>query len=159
MGRGSDYHGSFQHPRRAFLAGVALVGLLLAGWVIGVEAGSSPSGESTRVLVRTVPVKRVVTVSQPVVRTVVHNKRDVVRLPGEARVVVIHENGHQVLGYINPSDNPLTANAKPLPVTVYVPEPTTVTETQTETSTVTVTVTVTDTGGSSSSQSSTEPTP
>jgi len=151
MGRGSDYHGSFQHPRRAFLAGVALVGLLLAGWVLGVEAGSPPTSESTRVLVRTVPVKRVITVSQPVVRTVVHNKHDVVRLPGEARVVVIHENGHQVLGYIDPTENPLTANAKVLPVTVYVPEPTTVTETST------VTVTVTDTGGSSSTQASTTP--
>jgi hypothetical protein len=154
MGRRSDYHGSFQHPRRAFLAGVGLVALLLAGWVVGVEAGNSPSSESTRVLVRTVPVKRVITVSQPVVRTVVHNRRDVVRLPGQARVVVIHENGQQVLGYINSGDNPLTANAKPLPVTVYVPEPTTVTETQTVISTVTVTVT--DGGGSSSTESNTD---
>lgn len=157
MPRRSDYHGGFQHPRRAFLAGVALVGLLLAGWVVGVEAGSPPTNESTRVLVRTVPVKRVITVSQPVVRTVVHNQRDVVRLPGEARVVVIHENGHQVLGYIDPTENPLTASAKLLPVTVYVPEPTTVTETQIETTTVTVTVT--DTSDSSSTQSNSEPTP
>ena len=40
--RDSRYHGSFDHPVRAFLIGVTLLVLLFGGFVVGTEAGTHP---------------------------------------------------------------------------------------------------------------------
>ena len=149
MARG-DYHGSFQHPLRAFFVGTGLLVLLVGGWVIGVEAGSPPS--SAHVVTHLVtefgqPKLRVITVSQPVVSTVVSDRTKTVRIQGvgPTRVVVIHTGGKEVVAYLPIDQVPaLTAAAESAtPLTVYVPDPVTVTQTVTETATETQTVTET----------------
>jgi hypothetical protein len=148
--RDSRYHGSFEHPVRAFLIGVTLLVLLFGGFVVGVEAGKNPI-ERTGAAVRVVTHKgRVdtVTVGLPVVRTVIDGHTRVVTLPGSVRrqVVVIHRDGKTIYGYatIQPAaaggtsfTNSASTVYEPVPVTVTTP-PVTVTE---PASTVTVTET------------------
>ncbi len=154
--RRSEYHGSFQHPVRAFLIGTGLVVLLLGGWVIGVEAGGSPTAStSTRVVTRLGDHQlRLITVTDPVVSTVVNNHTRIVRVPGlgPTRVVVVHANGQDIVAYMPVAESDaLTSSGTSdsiAPLTVYVPEPVTVTQTVTESEpggTVTETVTETDT--------------
>lgn len=148
--RDSRYHGSFDHPVRAFLIGVTLLVLLFGGFVVGIEAGKNPI-EQTSAAVRIVTTKghvHPVTVGLPVVSTVIDGRTSVVTLPGSVRrqVVVIHRHGKTLYGYatIQPplaGDTSFTNSA----ATVYEPAPVTVT-TPPETVTappVTVTVTVT----------------
>ncbi len=154
--RRSEYHGSFQHPVRAFLIGTGLVVLLLGGWVIGVEAGGSPSSvTSTRVITRLGDHRlKLITVTDPVVSTVVNDHTRIVHVPGlgPTRVVVVHTGGQDVVAYMPVAETgALTSSGTSdaiAPLTVYVPQPVTVTETVTETTpggTVTETVTETDT--------------
>ena len=151
MARG-DYHGSFQHPLRAFFVGTGLLVLLVGGWVIGVEAGSPPSSAHVETHLVTQfgqPKLRVITVSQPVVSTVVSDRTKTVRIQGvgPTRVVVIHTGGKEVVAYLPVDQVPaLTAAAESAtPLTVYVPDPVTVTQTVTETTSETVTETATET--------------
>ena len=151
MARG-DYHGSFQHPLRAFFVGTGLLVLLVGGWVIGVEAGSPPSSAHVETHLVTKfgqPKLRVITVSRPVVSTVVSDRTKTVRIQGvgPTRVVVIHTGGKEVVAYLPIDQVPaLTAAAESAtPLTVYVPDPVTVTQTVTETTTETVTETATET--------------
>jgi hypothetical protein len=137
---------------RAFFVGSGLLVLLVGGWVIGVEAGSPPPSThvSTQVITKFGQSKlRVVTVSQPVVSTVVSDRTETVRIQGvgPTRVVVIHTGGKEVVAYLPVDQVPaLTAAAEnATPLTVYVPDPVTVTETVTETTTDTVTETATET--------------
>ena len=137
---------------RAFFVGSGLLVLLVGGWVIGVEAGSPPPSThvSTQVITKFGQSKlRVVTVSQPVVSTVVSDHTKTVRIQGvgPTRVVVIHTGGKEVVAYLPVDQVPaLTAAAEnATPLTVYVPDPVTVTETVTETTTDTVTETATET--------------
>jgi hypothetical protein len=160
--RDSRYHGSFEHPVRAFLIGVTLLVLLFGGFVVGIEAGKNPI-EQTRAAVQVVTTKgrvQTVTVGLPVTRTVIDGSTRVVTLPGSVRrqVVVIHRHGKTLYAYatIQPAsagDTSLTNSA----ATVYEPAPVTVTTppvTSTETVTSTVTVTVTETAPPSSTDSS-----
>ena len=98
--RDSRYHGSFDHPVRAFLIGVTLLVLLFGGFVVGIEAGKNPI-EQTGAAVRVVTTKghvHTVTVGLPVVRTVINGRTSVVTLPGSVRrqVVVIHRHGKTI---------------------------------------------------------------
>src|SRR6478672_639168 len=165
MARG-DYHGGFQHPLRAFFVGTGLLVLLVGGWVIGVEAGSPPPSAHVRTHLVTQfgqPKLRVITVSQPVVSTVVSDRTKTVRIQGvgPTRVIVIHTGGKEVVAYLPVDQVPaLTAAAEnATPLTVYVPDPVTftqtVTETATETQTVTETSPPTSSGSSPASGSST----
>ena len=136
---------------RAFLVGSGLLVLLLGGWVVGVEAGGPPT--PTRVETRLVtqfgqPKLQMVTVSQPVVSTVVSDRTKIVRINGvgPTRVVVIHTGGQELVAYLPVDQVPaLTAAAADTPLTVYVPQPVTVTETVSETVTETQTETQTET--------------
>ena len=160
--RDSRYHGSFEHPVRAFLTGVTLLVLLFGGFVVGIEAGTHPI-EQTGQAVRVVTTKghvHTVTVGLPVARTVINGRTSVVTLPGSVRrqVVVIHRHGKTIYAYtaIEPApagDTGVTNSAS----TVYVPAPVTVT-TPPETVTAppeTVTVTVTEPPPSSTDSSGT----
>ena len=144
--RDSRYHGSFDHPVRAFLIGVTLMVLLFGGFVVGIEAGKNPI-EQTGAAVQVVTHKgvRTVKVPEPVVRTVVNGHTSVIKLPGTVHRQVV--GGKTVFIYrgsvIEPApgaDTSLTNSA----MTVLIP--TTVTDTVTDTvtappSTVTVTET------------------
>jgi hypothetical protein len=60
--RDSRYHGSFEHPVRAFLIGVTLLVLLFGGFVVGTEAGTHPieqAGATERVVTMTGRTKTV----------------------------------------------------------------------------------------------------
>ena len=113
---------------------------------------------------------QVVTVSQPVVSTVVSDRTKIVRINGvgPTRVVVIHTGGQELVAYLPIDQVPaLTAAAADTPLTVYVPQPVTVTETVSETvtetvsetQTETVTETTTDTTPTSQASSADAPTP
>src|SRR5919201_927956 len=100
-----EYHGSFQHPVRAFVIGCGLLMLLLAGWIVGVEAGGTSIATRTHI--------RVVT-----------NRTRIVRLPGigRSRVIVVRSEGRDVIAYL-----PLTesgqldgATTSVLPLTLWV---------------------------------------
>ena len=126
--------------------------LLVGGWVIGVEAGSPPPSAHVETHLVTQfgqPKLRVITVSQPVVSTVVSDRTKTVRIQGvgPTRVIVIHTGGKEVVAYLPVDQVPaLTAAAESAtPLTVYVPDPVTVTQTVTETTTETVTDTATET--------------
>jgi hypothetical protein len=157
--RPPGYHGSFEHPIRAFLLGVALIALLFGGFALGtgVSKGSSISTE-TSVQLRTVRHTRVerVTVALPGSTEVISGQTVVVPGPTRTRWVQVPERGPvaPVLGVIRSLMHTagVPGGAAP-PVTVV--QPVTITETQTTTVPVTVTVTVTGTGtdtGSSSNQ-------
>ena len=128
--RDSRYHGSFDHPVRAFLIGVTLLVLLFGGFVVGIEAGKNPI-EQTSAAVRVVTTKghvQTVTVGLPVARTVINGRTRVVTLPGSVRrqVVVIHRGGKTIYAYgaieSAPSgDSGVTNSAS----TVYAPTPVT----------------------------------
>jgi hypothetical protein len=161
--RDSRYHGSFDHPVRAFLIGVTLLVLLFGGFVIGTEAGTHPIEQTGAATVRVVTTKgrvQTVTVGLPVARTVINGRTRVVRLPGSVRrqLVVIHRGGKTIYAYgaIEPApsgDSGVATSA----ATVYAPAPVTVT-TPPETVTAppeTVTVTVTEPPPSSTDSSGT----
>ena len=152
----SRYHGSFEHPVRAFLIGVTLLVLLFGGFVVGVEAGKNPI-ERTGAAVRVVTYKghvRTVKVPEPVVRTVVNGHTSVIKLPGTVHRQVV--GGKTVFIYrgsvIEPApgaDTSLTNSA----MTVLIP--TTVTDTVTDIVTAPpTTVTVTETAPPPSSTDS-----
>ena len=90
--RDSRYHGSFDHPVRAFLIGVTLLVLLFGGFVVGTEAGKNPI-EQTSAAVRVVTTKGHVRDDHgpgvPVVRTVINGHTSVVTLPGTVRRQVV----------------------------------------------------------------------
>jgi hypothetical protein len=148
--RDSRYHGSYDHPVRAFLIGVTLLVLLFGGFVVGIEAGKNPI-EQTSAAVRVVTTKghvETVTVGLPVARTVINGRTRVVTLPGSVRrqVVVIHRGGKTIYAYaaIEPApagDTGITNSAS----TVYVPAPVTVTTPPETVTSPPETVTVTDT--------------
>ncbi len=155
------YHGGFEHPVRAFVIGVTLIVLLFGGFVVGIEAGTTPS-DGTVLRVVTHHRVRYVTVPEPVTSTVVRDgQTEVVTLPGSerTRIVVIHRNGRTLFAYQTPSSNGTTGSLE----TLYVASPQTVTETEAGTTvtlpgtteTVTQTVTETDTAPSSSDTSGT----
>jgi len=146
--RDSRYHGSFDHPVRAFLIGVTLMVLLFGGFVVGIEAGKNPI-EQTGAAVQVVTHKgvRTVKVPEPVVRTVVNGHTSVIKLPGTVHRQVV--GGKTVFIYrgsvIEPApgaDTSLTNSAMTVLIPTTVTEPVTVTDTA-PSSTVTVTVTET----------------
>ena len=157
--RDSRYHGSFDHPVRAFLIGVTLLVLLFGGFVVGIEAGTHPI-EQTGAAVRVVTTKgrvQTVTVGLPVARTVINGRTRVVTLPGSVRrqVVVIHRDGKTIYAYaaIEPApggDSGVTNSAS----TVYVPAPATVTTPPETVTSPPETVTVTETAPPPSSTDS-----
>ena len=143
------YHGGFEHPVRAFVIGVTLLVLLFGGFVVGIEAGTTPS-DGTVLRVVTHHRVRYITIPQPVTSTVVSDGRtEVVTLPGSerTRIVVIHRNGRTLFAYQGPATNGTTGTLE----TLYVASPETVTETAPGTTvtlpgtTETVTQTVTET--------------
>src|ERR1700751_4301780 len=95
------YHGGFEHPVRAFVIGVTLLVLLFGGFVVGIEAGTTPSdGTALRVVAH--HRVRSVTAPQPVTSTVVSDGRtEGGTLPGSerTRIVVIHRNGRTLFAY------------------------------------------------------------
>jgi hypothetical protein len=148
--RDSRYHGSFDHPVRAFLIGVTLLVLLFGGFVVGIEAGKNPI-EQTSAVVRVVTTKghvETITIGLPVARTVIDGRTSVVTLSGSVRqrVVVIHRHGRTIYAYATiepapPGGTSLTNSAS----TVYVPAPVTVTATPETVTSPPQTVTVTET--------------
>lgn len=148
--RDSRYHGGFEHPVRAFLIGVTLLVLLFGGFVVGIDAGTHPT-EQTSAAVRVVTTKghvHTVTVGLPVARTVIDGRTTVVTLPGSVRrkVVVIHRGGKTIYAYVGIEPAPgggsgVTNSAS----TVYVPAPVTVTAPPETVTAPPETVTVTDT--------------
>jgi hypothetical protein len=148
------YHGSFEHPVRAFAIGMTLLVLLFGGFVLGVEAGSPPTDRTTvRVITRH---GQRVTVAEPVTTRLVKGRPQTVRLPGSVRtrVVVIRRHGRTIVAYRAPAagDGPGTLQ------TLYVATPETVTVTEPgSTMTETETVTVTETAGSSDTTAGTSP--
>jgi hypothetical protein len=157
--RDSRYHGSFDHPVRAFLIGVTLLVLLFGGFVVGTEAGTHPI-EQTAATVRVVTTKghaQTVTVGLPVTRTVINGRTTAVTVPGSVRrqVVVIHRDGKTIYAYaaIEPApagDTSVTNSAS----TVYVPAPLTVTAPPETVTSPPETVTVTETAPPPSSTDS-----
>jgi len=147
--RDSRYHGSFEHPVRAFLIGVTLLVLLFGGFAVGIEAGKNPI-EQTGAAFRVVTTKghvRTIKVPEPVVRTVINGHTSVIRLPGTVhRQVVggktIYTYGGGVIEPAPGADTSLTNSATTFLVPTTVTEPVTVTDTA-PSSTVTVTVTET----------------
>ena len=127
--RDSRYHGSFDHPVRAFLIGVTLLVLLFGGFVVGIEAGTHPI-EQTGAAVRVVTTKgrvQTITVPVPVVRTVINGHTSVVTLPGAVRRQVVGGKTTYTYGAIEPApgaDTGITDSA----ATVFVPTTVTVTE-------------------------------
>lgn len=159
------YHGGFEHPVRAFAIGVTLLALLFGGFVVGIEAGTTPS-DGTVLRVVTHHRVRYVTIQEPVTSTVVSDGRtEVVTLPGSerTRIVVIHRNGRTLVAYEAPATNGTTGTLQ----TLYVAAPQTVTETEAGTTvtlpgtteTVTQTVTETDTSPGSSDTGGTTTSP
>lgn len=148
--RDSRYHGGFEHPVRAFLIGVTLLVLLFGGFVVGIDAGTHPT-EQTSAAVRVVTTKghvHTVTVGLPVARTVIDGRTTVVTLPGSVRrkVVVIDRGGKTIYAYVGIEPAPgggsgVTNSAS----TVYVPAPVTVTAPPETVTAPPETVTVTDT--------------
>jgi hypothetical protein len=159
--RDSRYHGSFDHPVRAFLIGVTLLVLLFGGFAVGIEAGKNPI-EQTGQAVQVVTTKghvRTETVGLPVTRTVIHGRTSATTLPGSVRrqVVVIHRHGKTIYAYGAIEPAPGGGSNASSAATVYVPAPVTVT-TPPETVTAppeTVTVTVTEPPPSSSDSTGT----
>jgi hypothetical protein len=162
--RDSRYHGSFDHPVRAFLIGVTLLVLLFGGFVVGTEAGTHPieqAGATERVVTMTGSTKTVA-VGLPVTRTVINGRTTAVTLPGSVRrqVVVIHRHGKTIYAYaaIEPApagDTSVTNSAS----TVYVPAPVTVTAPPETVTSPPVTVTETAPPPSSTDSSGTTTTP
>jgi hypothetical protein len=164
--RGARYHGSFEHPVRAFVIGVTLLVLLFGGFVVGVEAGTHPL-EQAAVTRLTVTHPRVHTVTVGALTTVVDGHTRTINVASEkTRVVIIRLHGKKFIYVPAPgstaTSGPQSAAAPTLlsDTTETVTEPP---ETVTEPP-VTVTVTepgTTDTSGTSnastSSTSSTSP--
>jgi hypothetical protein len=148
--RDPGYQGSFDHPVRSFLIGVALLALLFGGFVIGIEASSQPSASGgTRTLTVGGQRLRVVTVQQPVVRTTIGRATTIVRLLGSGRTAaVVKTNGSTLVGYLSAHRGPIVASSAFRQAgTIYLPSPVTITETITETVTQTVTETTGTTDG------------
>ena len=147
--RDTGYQGSFEHPVRSFLIGIALLVLLFGGFVVGIEASSQPSTfGGTRTLTVGDQRLRVVTVQRPVVRTTVGRTTTIIRLLGAGRTAAVVRNGNSTLvGYLSPRHRGpiVSSSAFSEAGTIYLPSPVTVTETITET----VTQTVTETTGTS----------
>lgn len=161
MSSRDGYHGGFEHPRRAFLAGILLLGLLFGGFALGIDLGRRPAATAAlpapRVEYRTIDHRVVkveqVTVALPATTEVISGRT--VTVPGATRTrriwVQVPETGPAapVIGVIRrlmAADTALengTTGLAPPPVTVVQP----VTETQTQTVTETETVTVTQAGG------------
>jgi hypothetical protein len=155
--QGSQYHGGFDHPVRAFVIGVTLLVLLFGGFAVGVEAGTHPRTVAASTIEVSGRVGTTV-VTQRVNRRVVTVQGEVVKLPGTTttkvvRVIVVRDHQGRVHYYLQPastssSGEPLAAATVVLtgaPITITGP-PTTVTVTQTDTAPgTTATETVTET--------------
>jgi hypothetical protein len=157
--RGARYHGSFEHPVRAFVIGVTLLVLLFGGFVVGVEAGTHPLEQAAVThLTATQASTHTVTVQSPVVRTVVNGHTRVVRLASvRTRVVLIRRDGKTIIAY-EPAPGTTTGSGpeSAAPPTLYTVPTETVTVTE-PTETVTeppVTVTVTEPGTTDTSPTS-----
>ena len=156
--RDSRYHGSFDHPVRAFLIGVTLLVLLFGGFVVGIEAGKNPI-EQTSAAVRVVTTKGHVQTIRSRCRCAHRDQRphQRVTLPGTVRRQVVGGKTTYTYGVIEPApgaDTGITDSA----ATVFVPTTVTVTtppDTVISTVTETETTTVTETAPSSSDSSGT----
>jgi hypothetical protein len=144
--RDSRYHGSFDHPVRAFLIGVTLLVLLFGGFVVGTEAGKNPI-EQTSAAVRVVTTKghvQTITVPVPLVRTVINGHTSVVTLPGTVRRQVVGGKTTYTYGGIEAApaaDSGLTDSG----ATIFVPTTLTVTTPPETVTSPPETVTVTET--------------
>ncbi len=153
--RDSRYHGSFDHPVRAFLIGVTLLVLLFGGFAVGIEAGTHPI-ERTGAAVQVLTTKgrvQTITVPVPVVRTVINGHTSVVTLPGAVRRQVVGGKTTYTYGTIEPApgaDTGITDSA----ATVFVPTTVTVTEPPETVTSPPETVTVTETAPPPSSTDS-----
>ena len=153
--RDSRYHGSFDHPVRAFLIGVTLLVLLFGGFVVGTEAGKNPI-EQTSATVRVVTskghVETITVPAVPVVRTVSNGHTSVVTLPGTVRRQVVGGKTTFTFGVIESApggssgvtDSGASLFVIPTTVTVTTPPETVTTPPETVT-TPPETVTVTET--------------
>src|SRR5689334_191929 len=166
--RGARYHGGFDHPVRSFVIGVTLMVLLFGGFVVGVEAGTHPLEHATSTELVAQGSVQTITVTSPVLTTVVNGQTRVVRLPSElpsfrTRFVVIHRGGKIIRYETSPATAASSGPQNAAAPTVYSTITTVVTSTETVTepaSTVTETVTdtgtgTTDTSGSSNSSTTT----
>jgi hypothetical protein len=144
--RDSRYHGSFDHPVRAFVIGVTLLVLLFGGFAVGIEAGTHPI-EQTGAAVQVVTTKgrvQTITVPVPVVRTVINGHTSVITLPGAVRRQVAGGKTTYTYSAIEPApgaDTGITDSA----ATVFVPTTVTVTTPPETVTTPPETVTVTET--------------
>jgi hypothetical protein len=144
--RDSRYHGSFDHPVRAFLIGVTLLVLLFGGFVVGTEAGKNPI-EQTSAAVRVVTTKghvETIAVPVPAVRTVIDGRTRVVTLPGTVRQQVVGGKTTYTYAAIEPApgaDSGLTVSG----ATIFVPTTVTVTTPPETVTSPPETVTVTET--------------
>jgi hypothetical protein len=144
--RDSRYHGSFDHPVRAFLIGVTLLVLLFGGFVVGTEAGKNPI-EQTSAAVRVVTTKghvQTVTVGLRVARTVINGRTSVATLPGTVRRQVVGGKTTYTYGGIEAApgaDSGLTDSG----ATIFVPTTVTVTTPPETVTSPPETVTVTET--------------
>jgi len=144
--RDSRYHGSFDHPVRAFLIGVTLLVLLFGGFVVGTEAGKNPI-EQTSAAVRVVTTKghvETIAVPVPAVRTVIDGRTRVVTLPGTVRRQVVGGKTTYTYAAIEPApgaDSGLTVSG----ATIFVPTTVTVTTPPETVTSPPETVTVTET--------------
>lgn len=156
--RESRYQGSFDHPVRSFLIGIALLVLLFGGFVVGIEAGTQPSASGgTRTITVAGQRLRVVTVQQPVVKTTVGRATTIVLGSGRTAAVV-RDGDSTLVGYLAPRHRgrSVSSSAFRPAGTIYLPPPVTVTETLTETVTETVTET-TSTGDGGTTTDTTAP--
>jgi hypothetical protein len=155
-----DYHGSFQHPLRAFVIGACSLALAVLGFAVAVDV--SGQHQTTDAVVTRIIQGRAVTLYRRVLTTVVTRNAQRVMLPGEpGRVVVIHTASKRTTRIIrlpattSPSFPLLAAAATPITETAYqtytvtVPAPA-----STVTQTVTTTVTSSPTSGTSTPASS-----
>jgi hypothetical protein len=161
--RGARYHGSFEHPVRAFVIGVTLLVLLFGGFVVGVEAGTHPL-EQAVVTRLTVTDPQVSTRTVAALTTRVDGHTRIIHVASKrTRVVIIRLHGKKFIYVATPGS---TATSGPqsaaAPTLLTVPTDTvTVTEPPDTVAeppvTVTVTVTepgTTDTSGTSNASTS-----
>lgn len=155
--RWDDYRGGFDHPLRAFGLGMALIALLVLGFVLGtgLAGDDTVSVERVRIVTRVgKPRVRVVTRAEPVVRTVVRGRTRLVRLPGSVvyRIerVPASSGGVRTVFRVQTVRVPEPATSTPTRLaraatTFFAPEASTVTVTETATETVGRTLTQTET--------------
>jgi hypothetical protein len=162
-----NYHGSFRHPLRAFVFGMALIALTLVGFALA--AGIATQNNADRIVVKRIDgTTRVVTHQQPVLTTVVSGSVQRITLPGsDGQVVVVRIRGKRTVRIVRvPLPQPkgsTSAGSTTVPLAAAAPNSggvETVTETVYDPITVTepgstVTETVTESQSTSSSTTDT----